>query len=283
MENFYQHLFVSMNTRKQQIVDLLRQLRLLSLADYIRYLMDLKNNRVRNKTFIEAHPDFRLPPSELAYDAYGHTNWDAYYCTGIDHAQYISNLIRKNSSINSFAICEWGCGPARILRHLPLFFEGCNLSLYGFDYNPKTIKWCQDNINNIVFNQNFLSPPLNQDADSFDCLYCVSVFTHLSRDMHFAWMKEISRVVKPNGLLIITTHGEPAKAHLLKREQQVFEMGELVIRDKVKEGKRTFVAYQPTSFVREKLLADLVVVEHITNPIPSNLTQDIWVVKNAKT
>jgi len=271
-----------MTRSKQHIVNVLRQLRMLSLVDYLYYLINLKNNRLSNKAFAETHPDFLLPPSELAYDAYGHTNWDAYFHTGKEHAQYISNLIRKNSSNRSLAICEWGCGPARILRHIPQFFEDRSLSLYGFDYNRQTIQWCQANIRNIVFKQNFLSPPLDQDADSFDCLYCVSVFTHLSRDMHFAWMKEISRVVKPNGLVIITTHGERAKKRLLKRELQMFEKGELVIRDKVDEGKRTFVAYHPPSFVREKLLANLSVVEHIKNPIPRSLTQDIWVVRNTK-
>lgn len=269
-----------MTSRKQQIVDILRQLRLLQLVDYLRYLVDLKNNRSSNKAFTETHPAFRLPPPALAYDAYGHTNWDAYYRTGKEHAQYISNLIKNNSSNHSLAICEWGCGPARILRHIPEFLEDRTVSLYGFDYNRQTIQWCQDNIGNIVFKQNFLSPPLDQNADSFDCLYCVSVFTHLSREMHFAWMTEISRVVKPDGLIIITTHGELAKKNLLKRELQMFEKGELVIRDKVDEGKRTFVAYHPPSFIREKLFANLAVIAHITNPIPQNLTQDIWVVKN---
>jgi len=55
-----------------------------------------------------------------------------------------------------------------------------------------------------------------------------------------------------------------------------------VVRDKVEEGKRTFVAYHPPSFIREELLKGLTVISHITNPIPQSLSQDIWVVKNTK-
>ena len=267
---------------KQYFVNALRQLRLLQLVDYWRYLLDFKSNQLSNKAFSETHPDFQLPPPDLAYDAYGHTNWSAYYHSGKEHAQYISNLIRNNFSNPSLKICEWGCGPARILRQIPQFFEDWNISLYGFDYNQRTIQWCQSNIKGIVFKHNLLIPPLDQDDDSFDCLYCVSVFTHLSKEMHFAWIKEISRVVKPNGVIIFTTHGEPAKANLLSSELRMFDNGELVVRDKVEEGKRTFVAYHPPSFIREELLKGLTVISHITNPIPQSLTQDIWIAKNTK-
>jgi 2-polyprenyl-3-methyl-5-hydroxy-6-metoxy-1,4-benzoquinol methylase len=269
-----------MATYKQRIVKILRQLRLLQIIDHVLFLINLKNNQTSNKAFIENHPDFQLPSPELAYDAYGHTNWDAYYQTGIEHAQYISNLIKTNINSRSLTIGEWGCGPARILRQIPQFFQDRSVSLYGFDYNNQTILWCQKHIENITFKHNLLTPPLTQSANSFDCLYCVSVFTHLSRKMHFEWIKELSRVVKPDGIIILTTHGDLTKSNLLKQELFSYEHGELVVRDKVEEGKRTFVAYHPPSFVEDELLKGLTVISHIINPIPHNLTQDIWVVRN---
>jgi hypothetical protein len=100
--------------------------------------------------------------------------------------------------------------------------------------------------------------------------------------MHFEWIKDLSRVVKPNGIIIITTHGDLARANLLEQERKVYDQGELVVRDKVQEGKRTFVAYHPPSFVRHQLLKNLQVISHITNPIPRSLTQDIWIARNTK-
>ncbi len=267
---------------KQFFVNVLRQLRLLRLIDYLRFILDFRANRESNKVFSETHSDFRLPPPDLAYDAYGHTNWATYYHSGKEHAQYISTLIGKYCSNQTLKICEWGCGPARILRQLPQFFEGQSISLHGFDYNQRTIQWCNENIENIVFKHNLLTPPLKQEDDSFDCLFCVSVFTHLSKEMHFSWIKELSRVVKPDGIIIFTTHGGLTKGNLLKKELRKFENGELVVRDKIEEGKRTFVAYHPPSFITEELLIGLTVLSHIENPIPQSLTQDIWIVKNTK-
>jgi hypothetical protein len=82
--------------------------------------------------------------------------------------------------------------------------------------------------------------------------------------------------------MILTTHGDLAKANLLEHEVQTYDEGKLVVRGKVKEGKRTFVVYHPPSFVRNELLKGLTVISHITNPIPHSLTQDIWVVRNTK-
>jgi SAM-dependent methyltransferase len=269
--------------RKQILVNFLRKIYLLQFFDYLRYLLDLKNNLASNKAFIKNNPEFRLPPPDLAYDAYGHTNWSSYYWTGKEHAQYISNLIRENVvKMDLISICEWGCGAARILRHIPLFFTNQPIDLYGFDYNIRTIEWCRNNIPDINFKYNLLSPPLSQESSTFDCLYCLSVFTHLSYEMHIQWMKELSRVVKPNGLIILTTHGDLTRANLLSHEIQEYDAGQLVVRGMVKEGKRTFVAYHPPSFIRNELLKGFTVVSHITNPIPQSLTQDIWVVRNSK-
>lgn len=276
------NIFTMITSRKQKFVSFLRQLYLLQPTDYLRYLSDLKKNQQSNKVFIKNNPDFRLPPSQLAYDAYGHTNWNSYYHTGREHAQYISNLILENMDNQLITICEWGCGPARILRHIPLFFTDRSIDLYGFDYNLSTIQWCRNNIQNVTFNHNLLAPPLSQGSNAFDCLYCLSVFTHLSPEMHIQWIRELSRVVRPNGLIILTTHGDLTKANLLRHEVQEYSQGKLVIRGKVKEGKRTFVAYHPPSFVRNELLKGLTVISHITNPIPQSLTQDIWVVRNTK-
>ena len=268
---------------KQTIVKFLRETHLLQLVDFFMYLWDQKKYRQDNRTFTNANPDFRLPPSSLVYDACGHTNWRIYYQIGREHAEYISTLIKDNIDKQSISICEWGCGPARLLRHLPDFFSDRSVDLYGFDYNPQTIEWCHKNISTITFFRNSIAPPLLQcESNSFDCIYCLSVFTHLSRDMHFQWIDELSRVVKPNGLVILTTHGDSSRANLLSNEVQLYDKGELVVRNNIREGKRLFVAYHPPSFVRKKLLRKLEVVSHFTEPLPGSLLQDVWIVKNCK-
>ena len=267
--------------RKQTIVSILRRLHLLPFFDYIRYLGELQRNWSDNQLFREKMPDFRLPPQALAYDAYGHTNWDAYYRTGQATAQYLSELIKPQvAQCATLTIGEWGCGVARILRHLPTFFPDRALQLYGFDYNLRTIQWCRANIPHIVFKPNQLSPPLPQETDTFDSLYCLSVFTHLAYERQVAWIKELARVVKPQGLIILTTHGDKTKAHLLAHEKAAYEAGQLVVRGQVREGKRIYVVYHPPVFVRQTLLRDYTVSAHITKPPLEGFSQDIWIMRN---
>ncbi len=271
-----------MYSPKQTIVKLLRKTHFLQLVDSLKYLWDQKKYRRDNRKFVNANPDLRLPPPGLVYDACGHTNWRIYYQIGREHAEYISTLIKENIDKQSICIGEWGCGPARLLRHMPDFFSDRSVVLYGFDYNPQTIEWCNNNIFTINFLRNSIVPPLPCESNSFDCIYCLSVFTHLSGDMHFQWIDELSRVVKPNGLVILTTHGDSSRANLLSNEIQLYDRGKLVVRNKVREGKRLFVAYHPPSFVRNKLLRKLEVVSHFSGPNTGSLIQDVWIVKNCK-
>ncbi len=259
----------------------LRKLHLLSIADYFLLLYEIIKNYKKNKTFLKFHKDFSVPPYILAFDAYGTLNWEFYYNSGVLHAKLFSNIIEKYYSNESIKILDWGCGPGRIIRHLHnLKFR--KVQLYGTDYNPRTIKWCNLNLKNINFTKNNLAPPLPYNDGYFDCIYALSVFTHLSEDMHFKWIKELYRILNPDGLLIITTHGDNCLDNKLLNQMKQYQSGKLVIEGGVKEGKKHFIALHPSKYVEEKLLADFKILEHITNASEFLINQDIWVSKKIK-
>jgi ubiquinone/menaquinone biosynthesis C-methylase UbiE len=58
------------------------------------------------------------------------------------------------------------------------------------------------------FEVNGLAPPLAYEANHFDFIYALSVFTHLPESLQTAWMSELARVLKPGGYLLMTTHRE---------------------------------------------------------------------------
>ena len=58
------------------------------------------------------------------------------------------------------------------------------------------------------FQVNAARPPLSYPDQSFDLIYAISVFTHLNEEMGNAWLQELHRVLKPNGLLIATTQDD---------------------------------------------------------------------------
>ena len=65
----------------------------------------------------------------------------------------------------------------------------------------------------------------------------------------------------------------------LVQEQKDFDNGKLVFSTKTKEGHRTFVAFQPESFVRE-LFAEHEISEFIPGLLISGRPdQDIWIIR----
>ncbi len=50
------------------------------------------------------------------------------------------------------------------------------------------------------------APPLPLDGDSFDLIWAISVFTHLS-DQWAAWLLELHRILREDGVLFATIHG----------------------------------------------------------------------------
>jgi len=258
------------------IANVLRKIRLLQLVDWILYKKSLIINRRINREFISTNNNFPVPPPHLAFDAYNHTNWKSYFDSGLMHAKVIADILNKEMMTdNSIRIFEWGSGPGRVIRHLQAELRYKYIELYGSDYNAESIKWCRDNIKGIRFFINQAKPPFPFEADFFDCIYAISVFTHLSEEMHFEWIRELRRVMKPNGLLILTTHGDSSRDRLLLREKQLYDSGKLIVRGDVKEGKKWYLAYHPPRFIKNKLLKNFNIVSHSY----FSHTQEIWVAR----
>src|SRR4030095_4335904 len=80
--------------------------------------------------------------------------------------------------------------------------------LFGCDVNRDCATWCRENIDFAEIEHTALNPPLPYADGSFDFIYALSVFTHLSFDLQFAWAMELHRVIRPGGVIFFTTHGE---------------------------------------------------------------------------
>jgi SAM-dependent methyltransferase len=264
---------------KEYVVAGLRATGLLQAYNDIRYAWLVARNRGANRRFREEHPGEAVPPLRLAYDAYGHVGLADYHASGVRHATYLAGLIQAHAAPGPKTVLEWGCGPARIIRHLPALL-GPDTALIGTDYNPETIAWCRSAIPSIRFETNALEPPLPLQRASVDVVYALSVFTHLSEAMHLAWRDELLRVLRPGGVLIATTHGAwYRERHLMPRERQQYDAGQIVVRGGVREGKKWFAAFHPPAYVHSTLLQGFAVVDHLPSPLPNSIEQDVWVAR----
>ncbi len=241
---------------KQRLVSVARRLGLLPALDAARFMRAKWRTGEENRAFQVAHPDFVAPPLWWMHDMYRHTSFELYWQTGRATAAGVTERIDRHVKANTPRVADWGCGLARVLRHLPDRYERS-----GFDYNPNAITWCAEHIKGARFLRNGLRPPLPVDAASFDALYALSVFTHLSAEAHEAWIAEIARALAPGGVFIGAFHMNPAPGQLLPDEQAQFDRGNLVVRGGVKEGSRTYVAYHPEAYLRDHLFRGWEILE----------------------
>jgi SAM-dependent methyltransferase len=250
--------------------------RAFDVIDRVAYWRRLALTARSNRAFRRTYPDFPVPPLAILWDAQATTDLAEYKRSGEQAAAQYWGIIRPHLAPARLSrVCEWGCGPARIVRHLPALAAGLPVEFHACDYNRASIAWCRAHLPDITFFENGLAPPLPVENGTFDVLFCRSVFTHLSAEMHGRWIAELRRVIRPGGILILTTHGLAYRPRLTAQERARYDRGELIVRTLGAEGQKLFAAFHPPDFVRGEFLAGLKVVEHM----PGDRTQDIWVTR----
>ncbi len=169
------------------------------------------------------------------------------------------------------SVLDFGCGCGRVTRHWNAFAG----SVSGSDLDERAIEWCRRNLSFAGFETNGLAPPLAFEEKSFDLVYALSVFTHLTAELQIAWRDELLRVLRPDGYLLVTTHGRSYLPRLESRERERFRRGELVVRWGDLPGTNLCSAYHPEAYLRETFGAGLDLVELAPEGALGNPTQDL--------
>ncbi len=266
-----------------QILNTLRKIGLVYILDKLKFKLEKSKNKNANQKFKSENPNASIPPDYLMYESF-QINYSKYYFGGKETAKWILELIGKYKNLEGICVLDWGCGPGRVIRHMPEILNNKS-KFYGTDYNKESINWCKKNIQDVKFNHNNLEAKLPYIDNYFEAIYGLSIITHLSKEMHFNWLKELLRTLKIEGILIITTQGNNFKTKLSKNERKRFENGELIVRRKTKEGHRTFAAFHPDKFLKtlfnsnEIKILDRIVI----SPKNKSYTpQDTWILKKRK-
>ncbi|HRG69590.1 MAG: class I SAM-dependent methyltransferase [Saprospiraceae bacterium] len=246
----------------------------------IYYYYNIKYSQ-NNEEFIKLNPTIPLPPSYMLFESYK-LNYRDYYIYGRETAEWILNLISNHIDLNKqIKILDWGCGPSRVIRHLPQLLKDKSI-IYGSDYNEDTISWNTRNIFGINFIKNDLIPPLKFENNYFDVVYSISVFTHLSEKLFLPWIIELNRILKHGGILIFTLHGDAFKIKLKESEQTQFINGNAVNHYSDIEGHRSYSTFHPRMYVERSIQGffkiEKILPGEIKNGIPQ---QDTWIIRKS--
>jgi SAM-dependent methyltransferase len=172
-------------------------------------------------------------------------------------------------------VLDFGCGCGRVLR----YWEGHPGTATGSDRDAGAVEWCRSHLPFARADRNGLAPPLAYDDDSFDLVYALSVFTHLTDELQTAWRDELRRVLRPGGRLLFTTHGRSYLPRLETEEREQFERGELVVRWGELPGSNLCSAYHPETYLRETFARGFDVVRIEPEGARGNPTQDLIVLR----
>jgi SAM-dependent methyltransferase len=176
---------------------------------------------------------FAVPPAALMHHATGITDKHRFIWSGrLTMARMIDMLQNVGIELNRISsILDFGCGCGRLTRYLLLLFE--NAKVYGTDTDALSISWCEANLKPGNFSTSRAQPPLQFANESFDLIVSYSVFTHIHESDQAAWMSEMSRILKPEGLLVFSTQGYGDIFHitssdLLAEQLQRYQKGNVV-------------------------------------------------------
>lgn len=100
---------------------------------------------------------------------------------------------------------DFGCGWGRYTRFLLKYTHPDNI--YGVDVNSGMIEQCRKNFGGSNFSTVSPFPPTIFRDSLFDLVLGYSVFSHLSPACADAWIEEFARVVRPGGIVLMTTQG----------------------------------------------------------------------------
>jgi SAM-dependent methyltransferase len=257
----------------------LARLGLLGVADGALGLASRLRSAPRNRRLRVEQPGLELPPPDLAWDAYHHVDGALWLSTGEAHAEAFLERLERHVDLTDARVLEWGCGPARILRPMAARLAERGASLAGGDVSEASVAFSRRLLPDVEIFAHGPRPPLPLPDGSRDAAYAWSVLTHLGAQTQQVWIDELSRVLRPGGVLLVTAHGDGYRGRLTASERARYDAGQPVITADAPEGSKWCCAHHPPSWMRGSLLAGWEILEHEPGDGTGLLPQDVWLAR----
>lgn len=172
-------------------------------------------------------PSYELASRVGSLDA-AEDPWFFYDWLGEATKRDIEAALPEGFNLEGQSVLDFGCGAGRTLRHFVA--DERPIELWGCDIDAESIAWLEEHMAPPLHEfVNGERPPLPQPGESFDVVYCISVFTHLT-DSWSEWLVELHRVLKPGGLLVATFMGEGQSQVIAGEDWDDRRVGMLVLK-----------------------------------------------------
>lgn len=147
-----------------------------------------------------------IPPLDLRRITGVGTSAPGFLQSGItDCKALVGHLSRWMPESSNIDVLDFGCGCGRLLRFL---CQHPNFRSFGSEINADHVEWCQAALPKAEILHNRAMPPLEVDDISLDVIFAYSIFSHFDEPAALAWLVEFARVLRPNGIVVLTTHGK---------------------------------------------------------------------------
>jgi len=181
-----------------------------------------------------------LPPDELMIAVSNHANHADFARSRMNGpAQMLADLRAAGIDPSKLGdVLDFGCGCGRVLAGWVM--HGSPMRLCGCDYNPALVAWCNNNISEATVRVNRLGERIPFEDSSFDLVYLLSVFTHLTVAEQKRLVGEFRRILRPGGYVYVTFHGEyfyPTMLPRVKGGKKIFQREGFLIEHQNLEGK----------------------------------------------
>jgi SAM-dependent methyltransferase len=198
-----------------------------------------------------------VPPEELrAFGCGGHAAHSHLYSSLQDFEAVVEawETFTGRGPETIERVLDFGAGCGRVMRWWSTLLPAG--ACLGSDVNHRGIAWCRAHLRG-DYQVNQVQPPLSVPDRSCDLVYSLSVFSHLNEQSCLSWIRELARVCKPDGRIVLSTCGMFSLSVIARspEHQAFYAMDRATALRHMREFERTqFLYYCERRDVRERLL-----------------------------
>ena len=164
---------------------------------------------------------YPYPGLSLAGRVIGHeTTSQAFHRSGLVNWRRVDQCLQMAGFTfdPGSTVLDFGCGCARLLRFFGLY-AGCQF--HGADIDKDATRWSGKHVDFASFTQISSEPPTPYKSETFDAVYAYSVFSHLPERQHHEWLRELHRITRPGGVLVLTVQGTKVIERVLSGTENI--------------------------------------------------------------